>query len=57
MNKHIVYYNRWEGWSVHRNNHHTRLGNSIKWGKTLRLYCEKHYKRYGFSIGHEGWEL
>jgi hypothetical protein len=58
MNKQrvLIYYDRWQGWSIYCNDQLLQLG-FVDWSKQLQQFCNDNCKRLGFSIGLQGWEL
>jgi len=60
MKKHrvLVYYNRWSGWSLWKDDCLTKIGflsNELDY--FLRQWCNQNARRVGWSIGLVGWEL
>lgn len=52
----VVYKDHWQGWSIWIDGELLILGH-LPDGNPLEQYCNQNYKKFGFAIGLQGWEL
>ena len=57
-NKIMVYYDRWDGWSLWAEGILHEIGFlSAEADSAIRQYCNQRAKRVGWGIGLAGWEF